>query len=370
MLQEMYKTWPFFRVTKDLIEMVFAKGDPGIAALNDKLLISEDLWSFGEALRANYEETKNLVLKSLQMTCWWAENPNGDESEKIRQEISLIRVDSSLKVHGLSSIKIMDGLSHTIQPMLPDFMKQRISQSMVLPRQAANVPFRRTPVPKKPKAHDPNKRDMTYEEKQKLSSNLQNLPLDHLDGVVQIIKKTNTLKIKKRAEIQQARALAGNDTIQNPIVYVPDAPNEQTTDEQGPAPTSLNQGENRGDNASSSSSNSSSSDSDSDSSSEEGSPRVVFRECVYEVVVKAVVQSFVKMPTCEPSTTPLVDLHQATQAMAEHKPPSHQKSTLSQSMECSSRIHLRMDLCDANFYLNDEVNKNGAEMIEEEASAE
>ncbi|KAJ0715654.1 putative phosphoenolpyruvate carboxylase [Helianthus annuus] len=63
MLQEMYKTWPFFRVTIDLVEMVFAKGDPGIAALNDKLLVSEDLWSFGESLRANYEETKNLLLK-------------------------------------------------------------------------------------------------------------------------------------------------------------------------------------------------------------------------------------------------------------------------------------------------------------------
>ncbi|MCD7468627.1 hypothetical protein HAX54_006991 [Datura stramonium] len=34
----------------------------------------------------------------------------------------------------------------------------------------------RTPVPKKPKAKDPNKRDMTYEEKQKLSTNLENLP--------------------------------------------------------------------------------------------------------------------------------------------------------------------------------------------------
>lgn len=63
MLQEMYKTWPFFRVTIDLVEMVFAKGDPGIAALNDKLLVSEDLWSFGESLRANYEETKDYLLK-------------------------------------------------------------------------------------------------------------------------------------------------------------------------------------------------------------------------------------------------------------------------------------------------------------------
>ncbi|KAL8046656.1 hypothetical protein ABFX02_08G191100 [Erythranthe guttata] len=63
MLQEMYNKWPFFRVTIDLIEMVFAKGDPGIAALYDKLLVSQDLWPFGEKLRSNYEETKSLLLQ-------------------------------------------------------------------------------------------------------------------------------------------------------------------------------------------------------------------------------------------------------------------------------------------------------------------
>lgn len=63
MLQEMYNAWPFFRVTIDLVEMVFAKGDPGIAALYDKLLVSEELWPFGERLRAKYEETKGLLLQ-------------------------------------------------------------------------------------------------------------------------------------------------------------------------------------------------------------------------------------------------------------------------------------------------------------------
>ncbi|ONK66876.1 uncharacterized protein A4U43_C06F12960 [Asparagus officinalis] len=53
MLQQMYDEWPFFRVTMDLVEMVFAKGDPGIANLYDKLLASEDLWLFGERLRTN-----------------------------------------------------------------------------------------------------------------------------------------------------------------------------------------------------------------------------------------------------------------------------------------------------------------------------
>ncbi|GMH12624.1 hypothetical protein Nepgr_014465 [Nepenthes gracilis] len=63
MMKEMYHMWPFFRVTIDLLEMVFAKGDPGIAALYDKLLVSEDLWPFGESLRTNYEETKRLLLE-------------------------------------------------------------------------------------------------------------------------------------------------------------------------------------------------------------------------------------------------------------------------------------------------------------------
>ncbi|KAK4255889.1 hypothetical protein QN277_008825 [Acacia crassicarpa] len=63
MLQEMYNQWPFFRVTIDLVEMVFAKGDPSIAALYDKLLVYPELWPFGEQLRAKYEETENLLLQ-------------------------------------------------------------------------------------------------------------------------------------------------------------------------------------------------------------------------------------------------------------------------------------------------------------------
>lgn len=63
MLQEMYNNWPFFRVTIDLVEMVFAKGNHKIAALYDQLLVSKDLWSFGEKLRVNYEETKGLLLQ-------------------------------------------------------------------------------------------------------------------------------------------------------------------------------------------------------------------------------------------------------------------------------------------------------------------
>ncbi|KAK1567001.1 hypothetical protein Q3G72_007132 [Acer saccharum] len=63
MLHDMYNLWPFFRVTIDLVEMVFAKGDPEIAALYDKLLVSKELRPFGENLRAKYGETKGLLLQ-------------------------------------------------------------------------------------------------------------------------------------------------------------------------------------------------------------------------------------------------------------------------------------------------------------------
>nr|XP_016502813.1 PREDICTED: transcription factor GTE4-like [Nicotiana tabacum] len=54
----------------------------------------------------------------------------------------------------------------------------------------------RIPVPKKPK------RDMTYDEKQRLSTNLQNLPSEKLDAIVQIIKKRNSSLSQHDDEIE------------------------------------------------------------------------------------------------------------------------------------------------------------------------
>ncbi|XP_044493198.1 transcription factor GTE4-like isoform X3 [Mangifera indica] len=55
---------------------------------------------------------------------------------------------------------------------------------------------------KKPEAKDPEMRDMTYEEKQRLSLNLQDLPSDKLDHVVQIIKKRNPVLSQQDDEIE------------------------------------------------------------------------------------------------------------------------------------------------------------------------
>ncbi|KAG8501647.1 hypothetical protein CXB51_004660 [Gossypium anomalum] len=185
------------------------------------------------------------------------------------------------------------------------------------PKLIATTSLGRTPAPKKPKAKDPYKRDMTYEEKQKLSTNLQSLPSEKLDNIVQIIKKRNSAvlqhdeeievdidsvdtetlweldrfvtnykkslsKNKRKAELSiQARAEAAQtvpEKLQTMAPVLVEVPKQNTTNEQNIS-RSLVEEEKQGDAAnrssssssSSSDSGSSSSDSDSESSSASGS---------------------------------------------------------------------------------------------------
>lgn len=102
-LQEMYNGWPFFRATIDLIEMVFAKGDPRIASLYDKFLVSEDLQQFGDALRLKYEETKNLLLLVAGHSELLQGNPTLRQRLKLREPyITVLNVQ---QVHTLRKIR-------------------------------------------------------------------------------------------------------------------------------------------------------------------------------------------------------------------------------------------------------------------------
>ncbi|CAN4075576.1 unnamed protein product [Withania somnifera] len=194
--------------------------------------------------------------------------------------------------------------SHAASPA-PQVRTLYRSESMTGPADFRAKPSRvahvgRIPVPKKPKAHDPNKRDMTYEEKQRLSTNLQNLPTEKLDAIVQIIKKRNSSvsqvddeievdidsvdaetlweldrfvtnyrknlsKQKRKTEVAlQAR---GTVPVMNYAPMVAGAPNTNTGENNTSAPATNAKDGRQVDNASgSSSSNSSSSDSGSSSS--------------------------------------------------------------------------------------------------------
>ena len=62
-LKEMYEHWPFFRVTMDLLEMVFAKADPRVSALYERRLAPPELHEFGQELSRKFEESRAAVLE-------------------------------------------------------------------------------------------------------------------------------------------------------------------------------------------------------------------------------------------------------------------------------------------------------------------
>lgn len=68
------------------------------------------------------------------------------------------------------------------KPSVPAPASAPVSKTMVNSR-SVKLP--------KPKAKDPNKRQMSYEEKAKLGANLQNLPPEKMGQLVQILKKRN-----------------------------------------------------------------------------------------------------------------------------------------------------------------------------------
>ena len=59
----MYRGWPFFRSTLDLIEMVLAKADARIAAHYEAVLSPAELRPLGAALRARLPRTAAEVLR-------------------------------------------------------------------------------------------------------------------------------------------------------------------------------------------------------------------------------------------------------------------------------------------------------------------
>jgi phosphoenolpyruvate carboxylase len=60
-LAAMMESWPFFRSTIELIEMVLAKAEARIAAYYDRLLVPDELRDLGDALRARLLRTVALV---------------------------------------------------------------------------------------------------------------------------------------------------------------------------------------------------------------------------------------------------------------------------------------------------------------------
>lgn len=296
-----------------------------------------DLGTVKSKLGKNWYKTPREFAEDVRLTFHNAMtyNPKGQDVHVMAEQLLNIfeekwaaieseSLDWSFElVHDLGLLSPTSRKAHHPPPVPPHHfafdtrtLQRADSMTMTIDSQRKpKAPSGRTPLPKKPKANDPHKRDMTYDEKQRLSTHLQSLPSEKLDSIVQIIKKRSSAlsqrddeievdidnvdaetlweldrfvtnykkslsKIKRKAELALQRRAEATPAVPptNPAPGSVDAPKESKTDEKN-ADTSPAQGERPGENvsgsssssSSSSDSDSSSSDSDSDSSSANGS---------------------------------------------------------------------------------------------------
>ena len=83
-LQRMAVEWPFFQTTLEMVEMVLAKADPGVAELYEKLLVPPELHPLGASLRQCLEQTRGLVLEVVQAERLLDKNPTSRASIAVR----------------------------------------------------------------------------------------------------------------------------------------------------------------------------------------------------------------------------------------------------------------------------------------------
>lgn len=96
-LRAMYRDWPFFRSTLDLMEMVLAKADGRIAAQYDRELVPADLQELGDELRGRLERAIKTVLAVTGHTDLVSDNPVLRRSIDVRNPyvdpINLVQIE-------------------------------------------------------------------------------------------------------------------------------------------------------------------------------------------------------------------------------------------------------------------------------------
>jgi phosphoenolpyruvate carboxylase len=96
-LREMYREWPFFKSTLDLIETVLAETDARIAAEYDRRLVSPDLRPLGVELRRRLEDTIGAVLDTTGSRELLEEKPVIRRSIEVRNPyvypINLVQIE-------------------------------------------------------------------------------------------------------------------------------------------------------------------------------------------------------------------------------------------------------------------------------------
>lgn len=84
LLKEMVRDWPFFKTSVDMLEMVLAKADPGIACYYEQRLVPEELRALGADLRNRLMQALDMVNQIKGQENLLKDNPIFKHSMSVR----------------------------------------------------------------------------------------------------------------------------------------------------------------------------------------------------------------------------------------------------------------------------------------------
>ncbi|ONK68903.1 uncharacterized protein A4U43_C05F17240 [Asparagus officinalis] len=186
-----------------------------------------DLGTVKSRLNKNWYKTPAEFAEDVRLTFRNAMtyNPKGQDVHIMAQQLSQIFEEQWPAIEAEYAYVPYPPTPVPRRPMPFDGRMLERSDSTVYPVEAKTKPVN-YPAPivhhivrptvvrqPKPKAKDLYKREMTAEEKQKLNGHLQALPAEKLDGVVQIIRKRNSVLCPQEDEIEIDIDLLDTETL-------------------------------------------------------------------------------------------------------------------------------------------------------------
>ena len=107
LLQRMYKEWPFFRVTLDMLEMVFAKADPRVSQFYVTGLVDPALHPLSEELAARFLGTRAALLQVMGHRGLLSDAGSRDLQERLALRAPYMTPLNVLQVHCLRTLRTL-----------------------------------------------------------------------------------------------------------------------------------------------------------------------------------------------------------------------------------------------------------------------
>ena len=137
-LQDMYQNWMFFRVTLDMLEMVFAKADPRIVKVYERHLVPPELHTLADNLLERFHHTENALLQVMKHPGLLSSSSTAFLQQKLQLRAPYVAPLNILQVYCLKTLRALESgtrVEEVIAEYKPD------DQAMALMSRGQNHPF-------------------------------------------------------------------------------------------------------------------------------------------------------------------------------------------------------------------------------------